>query len=190
MAMYSLIYICQAIGRYSEEWQQNIVVITEGMLRVQDHEVVDPFKASAIGAIKIIPLEYPTVSCRCIDVTGEWVDTGHLAGIVRRELFSASGDVLVAYRNGMRLLPGVTKISGRRGPGSRQIRQGGVYLITGGFGGLGFAFANFLSQKYSAHLILLGRSDLPKEEDWDQWLDEHGGSDEMSMRIMDMREHL
>lgn len=187
MSMYSLIYICQAIGRYSEEWQLDIVVITEGMLQVQDLEVVDPFKASAIGAIKIIPLEYPMVSCRCIDLSGEWVDPVRPAGIVRRELFSASGEVIVAYRNGMRLRPAITKISGRRGPGSRQIRKGGVYLITGGFGGLGFVFANFLSQKYSAHLILLGRSDLPKEEDWDQWLEEHDGSDEMSMRILDMR---
>ncbi|MGM3182114.1 SDR family NAD(P)-dependent oxidoreductase [Dickeya oryzae] len=38
------------------------------------------------------------------------------------------------------------------------IKQGGTYLITGGFGGLGFIFARYLAQHYSARLILTGRS--------------------------------
>ncbi|MBQ4797270.1 KR domain-containing protein, partial [Pectobacterium versatile] len=38
------------------------------------------------------------------------------------------------------------------------IKQGGTYLITGGFGGLGLIFARYLAQHYSARLILTGRS--------------------------------
>lgn len=39
-------------------------------------------------------------------------------------------------------------------------RENGVYLITGGFGGLGIMFAEYLAEKYKAKLILTGRSGL------------------------------
>ena len=38
------------------------------------------------------------------------------------------------------------------------IKEYGVYLITGGCGGLGLKFAHYLAEKYHAKLILLGRS--------------------------------
>ena len=38
------------------------------------------------------------------------------------------------------------------------LRQGGVYLITGGLGGLGFIVAEYLAKNYHAKLILTGRS--------------------------------
>ncbi len=43
------------------------------------------------------------------------------------------------------------------------IKQGGTYLITGGFGGLGLIFARYLAQRYSARLILTGRSPMNAE---------------------------
>ena len=39
------------------------------------------------------------------------------------------------------------------------LRSGGVYLITGGLGGLGFIFAKYLAKEYQAKLILTGRSE-------------------------------
>ncbi|MEI7063625.1 SDR family NAD(P)-dependent oxidoreductase [Dickeya chrysanthemi] len=43
------------------------------------------------------------------------------------------------------------------------IKQGGTYLITGGFGGLGLIFARYLAQHYCARLILTGRSAMDAE---------------------------
>ncbi|MEE0930929.1 MAG: SDR family NAD(P)-dependent oxidoreductase [Acutalibacteraceae bacterium] len=40
------------------------------------------------------------------------------------------------------------------------IKTGGTYLITGGLGGLGFIFAQYLAKTYNAKLILSGRSAL------------------------------
>ncbi len=39
-------------------------------------------------------------------------------------------------------------------------RHGGVYLITGGLGGLGWLFAEHLARRYQARLVLAGRSEL------------------------------
>ncbi|ESS66711.1 polyketide synthase PksL [Methyloglobulus morosus KoM1] len=40
------------------------------------------------------------------------------------------------------------------------LRENGVYLITGGAGGLGYIFAKYLSEKYHATVLLIGRSTL------------------------------
>ncbi|HEX2937439.1 MAG TPA: SDR family NAD(P)-dependent oxidoreductase [Ruminiclostridium sp.] len=40
------------------------------------------------------------------------------------------------------------------------LKQNGVYLITGGMGGLGFILAKYLSENFSAKLILSGRSPM------------------------------
>lgn len=49
------------------------------------------------------------------------------------------------------------------GPEETGIKQGGTYLITGGFGGLGLIFARYLAQRYSARLILTGRTAMNAE---------------------------
>lgn len=43
------------------------------------------------------------------------------------------------------------------------IRHKGVYLITGGLGGLGFIFARYFAENYQASLILTGRTELKTE---------------------------
>ncbi|OCQ18830.1 hypothetical protein A7985_22710 [Pseudoalteromonas luteoviolacea] len=48
----------------------------------------------------------------------------------------------------------------RADQGALALRQSGVYLITGGLGGLGYAVAQYLAEQVRANLILLGRSPL------------------------------
>ncbi|MFA6174053.1 MAG: SDR family NAD(P)-dependent oxidoreductase [Kiritimatiellales bacterium] len=44
------------------------------------------------------------------------------------------------------------------------LKQGGIYLITGGCGGLGMIFAEHLAGNYAANLVLTGRSALDAEK--------------------------
>ncbi|MEX2631036.1 MAG: SDR family NAD(P)-dependent oxidoreductase [Tistlia sp.] len=50
--------------------------------------------------------------------------------------------------------------AGLRPAGESLLRQGGTYLITGGCGGLGRAFAEHLAGRYAARLLLTGRAPL------------------------------
>jgi polyketide synthase PksN len=43
------------------------------------------------------------------------------------------------------------------------LRSGGVYLLTGGAGGLGKIFAKYLLETFNARLVLAGRSECPRE---------------------------
>ena len=72
----------------------------------------------------------------------------------------------VRYREGQREVPALeelpTPTSGSDVPFKRQ----GVYLLSGGAGGLGTIFAEYLVRTYDARLLLIGRSELsePKRQ--------------------------
>ncbi|MBF0443648.1 MAG: SDR family NAD(P)-dependent oxidoreductase, partial [Oligoflexales bacterium] len=59
--------------------------------------------------------------------------------------------------------------------GNDLIKAEGVYLITGGLGGLGIIYAEFLAKNYKAKIVLTGRS-KPEKEKTDQIrkLESHG----------------
>jgi acyl transferase domain-containing protein/NAD(P)-dependent dehydrogenase (short-subunit alcohol dehydrogenase family)/acyl carrier protein len=61
------------------------------------------------------------------------------------------------YRRGARLAPRVAPVTLAPSSGS-VVRQGGVYLVTGGIGGLGMIVAEHLARDYGAKLLLTGRS--------------------------------
>jgi NAD(P)-dependent dehydrogenase (short-subunit alcohol dehydrogenase family)/acyl carrier protein len=63
------------------------------------------------------------------------------------------------------------------------LRKNGVYLITGGLGGIGLEIAEFLAQKVCAKLALVARTPIPDHRQWDQWLQTHHESDDTSRKI-------
>ncbi|MBU6400448.1 MAG: SDR family NAD(P)-dependent oxidoreductase, partial [Verrucomicrobia bacterium] len=78
-------------------------------------------------------------------------------GSLLGELDAPAGSSL--HRGGVRHL---LQIVGHRADshGKSRLREGGVYLITGGLGGLGRLLSSHLARRYRARLILLGRSPL------------------------------
>lgn len=63
-------------------------------------------------------------------------------------------------------------MSTRPGP---SLYQGGTYVITGGLGRIGIRLAEMLSGRQNINLVLLGRSEFPPRERWQDLL---AGSDE------------
>jgi NAD(P)-dependent dehydrogenase (short-subunit alcohol dehydrogenase family) len=68
------------------------------------------------------------------------------------------------------------------------LKEKGVYLITGGLGGIGLEMAGYLAKKVQAKLILTGRTGLPPREEWDLWLTSHPEKDPTSRKITKVRE--
>ncbi|SEL61840.1 Acyl transferase domain-containing protein [Roseateles sp. YR242] len=52
-------------------------------------------------------------------------------------------------------------------PASIRLRQNGVYLITGGMGGVGLALSRYLARHWGARLALLARTPLPPRGRWE-----------------------
>lgn len=72
------------------------------------------------------------------------------------EQHGEAGEV-VAYRSYHRWLMGF-EATAKPKQNEAIYRQGGVYLITGGLGGVGLVIAEHLAEHYQAKLVLLGRS--------------------------------
>jgi acyl transferase domain-containing protein/NADPH:quinone reductase-like Zn-dependent oxidoreductase len=130
-------------------------LVTTAGCATTPQERVRPERALLVGPLRVIPLEYPNLACRAVDVTAG--DAGAAAAIAA-ELAGASCEPVVAWRNGRRY---VQRASRRRCAEIKRdaspLRERGVYLITGAFGSMGRAFARELAQSVQARLVLVGR---------------------------------
>jgi polyketide synthase PksJ len=63
-----------------------------------------------------------------------------------------------------------------------------VYVITGGFGGIGLAAAQYLAREVKAKLVLIGRSAIPARETWDDYLSKAAADDAMAEKIQGLKE--
>jgi NAD(P)-dependent dehydrogenase (short-subunit alcohol dehydrogenase family)/acyl carrier protein len=90
----------------------------------------------------------------------------------------------VAYRDGQRWVRTFEPARLEVGAGcARRLRERGVYLITGGCGGIGLTLAEELARTVRARLVLTGRSTFPARNEWERWLLSHDLQDELSIKI-------
>ena len=145
-------------------------VVVNQMEDVSGIEALCPEKATVFGLAKVIGQEYPHIDCRVVDVVLPVAGGSEEAGLVRHvaaEPSSPAVDTVVAWRGPHRWVKAYEPCTlGEEGPGTQRLRQGGVYLITGGLGGVGLAVARHLAQSWQARLVLLGRSALPEHASW------------------------
>jgi NAD(P)-dependent dehydrogenase (short-subunit alcohol dehydrogenase family) len=96
-----------------------------------------------------------------------------------------TGAPIAAYRRGHRWLESLEPVRlnevGVRGPS--RLRDRGVYLITGGLGGVGLTLADYLARAVRARLVLIGRHGLPDRTDWASYVARHGDDDRLSRKI-------
>jgi len=168
---YSLLSIAQALGELKGE-QCQIVAISNDMQSVTGDESIVPGKATILGPTKVIPLEYPTLSCRSIDLVlppqGSEQEKRLLEQLTG-ELLAAPDDTVVAFRGNRRWTQVFEPVSlPAESEQDAPLRHGGMYLITGGLGGIGLAIAEDFARRVQARLVLVSRSGLPPREEWGQ----------------------
>lgn len=187
-----LSYLAQSIVTGKQTQNLALTVVANYLAEVTQDDEVDPLKATILGPSKIIPSELINVICKVIDIPfpfakeGEW--DGYLAKLVN-ELFYPCDDVFIAYRHKERWVRAFYSLpEDARMDSSVRIREKGTYLITGGFGGMGFALAADLVYNHKANIVLTYRSAFPEREHWDEWLALHGEEDATSERIWALRD--
>lgn len=183
-SLHSLLALAKAIEPAEGQQQTHLSLLTHQVHEVIGVEELNPVDASMVGALKVIDVEYDQLSCRHIDLSLEGSNSKQSAAQVLRECCSESQDLQVAFRGTYRWLPDFEKIQTAKPPQQDTLlRKEGVYLITGGFGGMGYTLATDLAKRYQARLILLGRSNIPPKDAWDSFIREHGQDDPTSKRI-------
>jgi amino acid adenylation domain-containing protein len=184
---YSLLNLVKAIGK--QKWDQTlyISVIVNQVQVVTGKERLVPHKASVLGVVQMISREYSNISCQCIDIEIPTPGSPGENNLVHRlldEVLQGSTDTMIALRDSYRWVrnyePMPLEIPGN---GIPRLKPGGVYLVTGGLGGIGLALAEYLAITFKARLTLTARTPLPEREEWNQWLNSHDPRDSISHKI-------
>lgn len=193
LGFYSLLSLAQALGEQvlaatlgaehiGEQFR--LEIISNDMQQITAEEGGVPEKATLLGPCKVIPQEYPHVVCRSVDVKLGAITESELAHLLLAELTSSRAEPIVVYRGRDRWVQHFEPLSieDTARPVAR-LRDRGVYLITGGLGGLGIEMAEFLARVVRARLVLLGRSTFPVRSEWDAWLSAHDENDLISRKV-------
>jgi acyl transferase domain-containing protein len=178
--------LVQSLGRRGHDAPLRITFVSDQLQEVTGGEAICPEKATLIGPCRVIPLEYPNIACRSIDLADQGPDT---LEAVLHELQAGPPEPFVAYRNGYRWTP-AHRQSPLAGVGGvpRRLRDRGLYLITGGLGGIGLTLAGYLAEACAARLVLVSRSGLPPREDWDALLAGEPADAALAARIRAVRD--
>lgn len=140
----------------------DIRVVTSDLHALAASERSLPYAASLVGLAKVVAKEFPGLEIASLDLGGEdlarCASPEDWADMVRRVAAEpANRGEEVVIRDGIRYHRTLEPL--RLPPAAETpFRDGGVYLILGGAGGLGLALSRHLARAHRAKLVWIGRS--------------------------------
>ncbi|MBB6254968.1 non-ribosomal peptide synthetase/type I polyketide synthase [Nitrospirillum iridis] len=161
LGLESLLFLGQALAEAPDPVR--LAIVAGGVQDVAGDPPGPSEAALLMGPALVLPRECPWVDCRLIDIVAAGVTADLTAGRIVDEMADPRGDRLVAYRHNRRWVRDFQPLAiPHTEPGP--LRQHGVYLVTGGLGGIGLAIAEALAQRCQARLVLCGRT-VPGPDD-------------------------
>nr|MDH3176083.1 acyltransferase domain-containing protein [Bacillus pumilus] len=148
---YSLIFLSQAIAAQKNIRECRLFTITSGIQPVTGNETICAEKSAMLGPCKVISQEYHHIKCWNIDVEDvpevmSWKEQV-LVDLIVQEIMQPGKDRLVAYRHRKRWVQSYKHLPLQKEDGlPKMIRPNGVYLITGGLGGIGFVLSKIFGE--------------------------------------------
>lgn len=135
--------------------EMNLTLCTEQTLSVAPEEKSSPAYGGWYGLIGTLAKEYPAWKVRIADIEEgmDWPFADILA------LPFESTHLPWAYRRGVWYRQSLLSVQ-PMSPASSVYKKGGVYVVIGGAGGLGYVWSEYMVQTYQARIIWIGRREL------------------------------
>ncbi|HET8659015.1 MAG TPA: thioester reductase domain-containing protein, partial [Micromonosporaceae bacterium] len=149
-----------------------VTVVTRGAVATGDgQDAVSPLGGTLWGLGRVLALEHADRWGGAVDLDPAVPadDQERLEEELLAALATLATEDQQALRGGRRLVARLLA----RPPAPAELRPAppvrgdGTYLITGGFGGIGVALAEWLARAGAGRLVLLGRTPLPDRSRWD-----------------------
>lgn len=161
LVFYSLLYLTQVLAGAGGDRAVRLATVSDRLHRVLGNEDCEPRQALALGLVNVIPAELEKWQTQAIDLNLE--EEGGLsrkAGQIYLEFQRETVEESVAFRERQRWAQTYAPV---RLPGKETLpfKEEGVYLVTGGLGGIGLRLAEYLAVEYRAKVVLVGRSEFP-----------------------------
>ena len=189
----SLLFLTQSLSKFKISESLQLWVVSNQIQEVNGNESLDPEKATVLGLCKVIPQEYPNITCRSVDIDltnhrdTESAERGeeYRSNIVNNllcEFTALSSDLIVAYRDCYRWVQTFEPVRLESVVEEKILpRKQGVYLFPGGLEGIEVVLAEYLA-KIQAKLIFIEDLIFPEKDSFSQWLD-YTQEDEVSGKI-------
>jgi len=167
--IYSIFYLSKAMVEYKVRGEVRLLSVFRSITE-EDY----PLNAAVSAFSKTVKQENPKYCYKTIDICSELVGVesyeSKLADILAGELTVREKDGMeIRYDEGRRYVRRLREIATQYIHNqpfdfmkNSLFRAKGVYLITGGNGSLGRIFAQYLAEKVSARVVLVGRSEPSK----------------------------
>jgi acyl transferase domain-containing protein len=154
---------------------------------ILDESGQQPRDALALGPTLVLPAEYPGLHLRSVDL--EVSDARKAAFALLREAAVRNRGARAAWRGGRRWVLRYQRVvlPAFQAAGS-PFKHNGIYLITGGLGGIGLTLAKWLAREFKARLLLTARSAMPPRAQWDSRLASRAASDRVADAILAIRD--
>ena len=158
--------------------RQHLTVLSSGMQDVTGEGDIEPAKAALVGLVRTAGKEFAGLTARSVDVSSDGATSpsertrAWTADQIHAELALDPDEDFVAYRGGRRWRWTSAEINLDASEGAPEaLVERGVYVISGGLGGLGLVLAKNLGSLVSPRLVLLGRTPLPDRAEWPAIID-------------------
>ncbi|MFF2888661.1 type I polyketide synthase [Paenibacillus sp. NPDC057967] len=175
-SVYGLFFLMKGLARETLVGPVEVIAVTlqaNAVYREEEGLVFPPSQAM-IGLGKAAVWENRQVRLRCIDL-----DTASDAVKViwNETILRRNDSYTAAYRNGVRYTDRIHPLELNEQPTSGiELSKDGIYMITGGLGGIALQIARQLAAEGAGRLGLIGRSVLPPREEWDAILQERANA--------------
>ncbi|MBY6069268.1 acyltransferase domain-containing protein [Leisingera aquaemixtae] len=192
MGFHSLTALAQELGNADLPAPAHLTVFTTGAAQVRGEALPYPEKAMIAGPLGVIPRELPGLTCAAVDIELPQAPRGLFARLnpeqaditcrLLEELMADPASTSAAWRGEKRF-----ELSWRPQPlpepETPPFKQGGHYMITGGYGGIGLTIAGHLMRYYDARVSLISRGGLPPRAAWERYLASHSPANRTAQRI-------
>jgi|GEM_PF-699708 amino acid adenylation domain-containing protein len=147
----------------------DLLIVGENVCEISNKEAhLNSLNNAVAGLGQVIQRENPNINCRFLDVDKsasvmnivDEINNGFTESYYYR-----------AYRNGERYIREVKLVNiDEKENNEISYKENGVYVITGGTGGIGLELALFLAKKAKIKLALINRSEFLAKDKWDSAL--------------------
>jgi acyl transferase domain-containing protein/acyl carrier protein len=163
-------------------------LITHEAQAILGSERLNPHQAMLYGFTQVLTQEYPTITCRIIDI--DRLSKHAIFTELAQSSVQAPSDrfTIVGYRHAQRWQQQFTSIQLPESS-TPVIKPNHTYIIAGEMiDSLSLVYAQWLSQTSGVSLLLLGNADFPAMPEWETWLATHGAQDHISQWIQSLQE--
>ncbi|MFD4628384.1 SDR family NAD(P)-dependent oxidoreductase [Streptomyces sp. NPDC058284] len=159
-----LIHLVQALAAHRAADDADVTLRVAG--RHTQHALPgdrpDCDRAARLALLVSLGQELSWLNASHLDLPGDGTPATDLTHLLA-ELDARPGEPEAAVREGRRLTPRLAQLPSTPAKTGSPLRRGGLYVVTGGLGGLGAEICAHLLDAYDARLLILGRTELPPD---------------------------